>query len=156
MKYYLVAAIVASCLAVSLGEIEQQRVIETAYELLARASSTSEVLALNLTNAFILGGLVLLLGGLGVIPFLFGGTGFGGFGGFGGGGGGYYRSSDGGNQVSSFGEADLVGGMCFIMYTSGNMDKLSCMKRTACEDPNTASKYLAAGKLWHKMHKMME
>merc|ERR1740129_2644800 len=52
-------------------------------------------------------------------------------------------------------QADLSGGMCFIMYTSGAEEKLSCIQRTACEDPKTASEYATAAKMVYKVHKMV-
>jgi len=86
--------------------------VELTSELLARASSTSEFLTLNLTNLLIL-------------------------------------------IVLSLSQADLSGGMCFIMYTSGAEEKLSCIQRTACEDPKTASEYSTAAKMVYKLHKML-
>merc|ERR1719483_916195 len=92
-------------------------------ELLARASSTSEVLTLNLTNLLILLVLKALIFGFGL--FSVGGTG---------------RSADS-PMVT---QADLTGGMCFLMFTSGADEKLDCISRTACEDPYLASDYLTA------------
>ena len=39
------------------------------------------------------------------------------------------------------------------MYTSGAEEKLSCMQRTACEDPKTASEYAVAAKMAYRVHK---
>ena len=52
-------------------------------------------------------------------------------------------------------QADLSGGMCFIMYASGVEEKLSCIQRTACEDPKTASDYAIAAKMIYKAHKLV-
>merc|ERR1740129_1768149 len=56
---------------------------------------------------------------------------------------------------TSLSQADLSGGMCFIMYTSGAEEKISCIQRTACEDPKTASEYATAAKMVYKVHKMV-
>ena len=45
--------------------------------------------------------------------------------------------------------------MCFIMYTSGDEEKLSCVQRTACEDPKTASEYATAAKIVYKVQKLV-
>merc|ERR1712150_390260 len=95
--------------------------VTTALEFLARASSTSEVLTLNLTNLLILLVLKALIFGFGL--FSVGGAG---------------RSLEG--PVVT--EADLTGGMCFMMFASGASEKLSCVQRTACEDPYLANDYL--------------
>ena len=34
-------------------------------------------------------------------------------------------------------------------------EKLSCIQRTACEDPKTASEYATAAKMVHKVHNMV-
>jgi len=114
--------------------------INNAIEFLARASSTSEVLTLNLTNLLILLVLKGLIFGFGL--FSSGGGGIGGIG----------RSAD--TPVVT--QSDLTGGMCFLMYTSGAEEKFDCIKRTACEDPYLASDYLTAAKMWYKMHKLMK
>merc|ERR1719225_2501782 len=58
-------------------------------------------------------------------------------------------------EETSLSQADLSGGMCFIMYTSGAEEKLSCIQRTACEDPMTASEYATSAKMVYKLHKML-
>merc|ERR1719323_2284575 len=93
--------------------------VEIASEFLARASSTSEVLTLNLTNLLIL--LKALIFGFGLFSV-----------------GSSARSAEDSTALT---QANLSGGMCFIMYTAGSEDKLSCIQRTACEDPKTASEY---------------
>merc|ERR1712109_299829 len=59
------------------------------------------------------------------------------------------------SEETSLSQADLSGGMCFIMYTSGAEEKLSCIQRTACEDPKTASEYATSAKMVYKVHKMV-
>merc|ERR1712018_1073410 len=93
--------------------------VELTSELLARASSTSEVLTLNLTNLLILIVLKALIFGFGLFSV-----------------GSSARSAD----ETSLTQSGLSGVMCFIMYTSGAEEKLS-IQRTACEDPKTASEY---------------
>merc|ERR1711971_895315 len=44
---------------------------------------------------------------------------------------------------------------CALSYTSGAEEKLSCIQRTACEDPKTASEYATAAKMVYKVHKMV-
>merc|ERR1712194_201176 len=85
--------------------------VELTSELLARASSTSEVLTLNLTNLLILIVLKAIIFGFGLFSV---------------------GSSARSSEDTSLSQADLSGGMCFIMYTSGAEEKLSCIQRTAC------------------------
>ena len=59
------------------------------------------------------------------------------------------------SEDTSPSQADLSGGMCFIMYTSGAEEKLSCIQRTACEDPKTAAEYATSAKMVHKIHTML-
>lgn len=122
------AAVLASANA-----IEESALVPTAIEFMARATSTSEVLTLNLTNLIILLVLKGLILGAGIVLAGSGST---------------ARSS----EDSSITETDLTGGMCFLMYTSGAEDKLSCMQRTACNDIAAAKKYYTAGKMWYSMH----
>ncbi len=112
--------------------------VSTALEFLARASSTSEVLTLNITN------LIILLIAKAIII---------GFGIFAGGIGGQARSAERGTPIT---KSDLTGGMCFMMYTSGEDSKLSCIQRTACDDPKTAAEYVTAAKMWYKVHKLLK
>jgi len=104
-------------------------------EFLARASSTSEVLTLNLTNLLILIVLKAIIFGFGLFSV-----------------GSSARSN---SEETSISQSDLSGGMCFIMYTSGADEKLSCIQRTACEDPKTASEYATSAKMVYKVHKML-
>merc|ERR1711899_455913 len=62
------------------------------------------------------------------------------------------RSLDG----PSVSQSELTGGMCFLMYTSGDESKFDCVQRTVCEDPYLASDYLTAAKMWYKMHNMLK
>merc|ERR1739848_765724 len=66
----------------------------------------------------------------------------------------YFRSKRS-SEDTSLSQADLSGGMCFIMYTSGAEEKLSCLQRTACEDPKTAFEYGTAARMVYKVHKMV-
>lgn len=111
--------------------------LELTSELLARASSTSEVLTLNLTNLIILIVLKGIIFGLGIFSV------------------GSVFSARSAKETSIVSQSDFSGGMCFIMYASGAEEKLSCIQRTACEDPKTASEYATAAKMVHKVHKMV-
>lgn len=122
--------------------------IRTAMEFIGRASTTSNVLTLNLTNLLILLILKAIIIGFGI--FTAGGGSLGGAGGLGG----FGRSADG-EDKKLMTQSDLTGGMCFLMFTSGDEEKLSCVQRTACEDPYLATDYLTAAKMWFKMHKLM-
>merc|ERR1712226_1256441 len=113
--------------------MEASPLVANAMEALARASSTSEVLTLNITNLIILG---IIIGSQNA-------------------GAASSRSSDGSNTVSIT-NGDLNGGLCFMMYTSGAYEKLDCVKRSACEDPKTAKDYLQGAKMWMKLHQLMK
>ena len=113
-------------------------VLRTAMELMARASTTSEVLTLNLTNLLILLVLKALIFGFGL--FAVGGVG---------------RSADSDVMGAGVTSPDLTGGMCFLMFTSGAEDRLECIRRASCEDPYMAGDYLTAAKMWYKMHKLL-
>jgi len=130
MKYLLVA----SALVASAAASDVNPMVDNAIQFIARASSTSEVLTLNLTNLLILLALKVL-----VIAFGFFSLGS------------SARSFD---EVPTFSQADLTGGMCFMMYTSGDYEKITCVQRTACEDPALAKQYITGAKLWYNMHKM--
>jgi hypothetical protein len=147
MKTLYGSAVMAACLAAAHAastatEESSNPLVSTALEFLARASSTSEVLTLNLTNLIILAILKAII--LGFVIFSYGA---------GANNAGYARSSD---SVPSIKQSDLTGGMCFMMFTAGDEAKLSCVQRSACEDPKTATDYLTAAKMWHKMHKLMK
>lgn len=106
-------------------------------EFLSRASSTSEVLTLNLTNLLILLVLKAVIFGFGI--FAAGGTGT-------------ARSSD-----ESFGvtEPEATGALCYTMYMAGYDHKLSCVQRSACQDSETADKYYDAAKPLYEFVKIM-
>lgn len=137
MKYIYGTALVASSLAAAQAADPANPLLSTTYDFLARASSTSEVLTLNLTNLIILLILKALIFGFGL--FSFGGTG---------------RSLDGASEVSVK-KSDLTGGMCFLLYTSGFDNYLDCVKRSACEDPDTAKQYVTAVNFYLKAHKAL-
>ena len=63
------------------------------------------------------------------------------------------RSNEGPSFLST---SDLTGGMCFLLYTGGDESKLNCVARAACESPVAADNYLAAAKMWYKMHKLIQ
>ena len=111
--------------------------IELTSELLARASTTSEVLTLNLTSLVILILLKGIIFGMGIFSV------------------GSVFTARSTKETSIVSKSDLSGGMCFILYTSGAEEKLSCIQRTACEDPKTASEYATAAKMVHKVHNMV-
>lgn len=113
----------------------ESHVVDTALEFLSRATTTSEVLTLNLTNLLILLVLKAVIIGLGIFV----------------GAGSTARSA----EETSITESDLQGGMCFLMYTAGDFDKLSCIQRTACSDADAADQYHMAGKMWYNMHKAL-
>lgn len=128
----VLAAVIAGASAD--GRIQgEMPVVQQAMEFLAR-QSTSEVLTLNLTNLLILLVLKALIFGFGL--FSVGGTG---------------RSAEG----VAVTPADMTGGMCFMMFMSGAEEKLSCIERTACEDPYLATDYLTASKMIYKGYKIV-
>lgn len=124
-------------------EEDKPSLIEQVSSLAARASSTSEVLTLNLTNLLILLVLKALIFGFGLFSF---GTGNAGS---------SYSSYSRSTKETGITETDVTGGLCFMQFTSGDLDKMSCVQRAACEDPKTATDYLTAGKMWHKLNKLM-
>ena len=109
---------------------------ELAMETVSRAAS-SEVLTLNLTSLMILLVLKAIIFGFGF--FSFGGIG-------------NHARSASDELVKT---SDMAGGMCFLMFTSGSEEKLSCIQKAACEDPKTASDYITAAKMMFKLHKML-
>ena len=127
----VLAAVIAGASADD--SMDAMPVVQQAMEFLAR-QSTSEVLTLNLTNLLILLVLKALIFGFGL--FSVGGTG---------------RSAEG----VAVTPADMTGGMCFMMFMSGAEEKLSCIERTACEDPYLATDYLTASKMIYKGYKIV-
>ena len=138
-----IAAIGGSALvAVAASEAIDAPFLQTALEVVSRASSSSEVLSLNLTNLVILLALKVAIVAFGL--FSGGATGRSGLGGLGAGG------------DLSLSQTDMTGGMCFILLTSGEEEKLGCVQRAACESPISAKNYLSAAKMWYKMHKIIK
>lgn len=136
MKYLYGTAVMAAVLAGARAEEGGNDLVSTALEFVARASTTSEVLALNLTNLIILIILKAIIFGFGLFAV-----------------GGNARSADDG---PTFSETDLTGGMCFMMFTAGDDSKLLCIQKAACKDPKTAAQYATAGKMMYKLHQMFE
>lgn len=134
MRKVLYSGAVLAAVLAQVSAEEDMPIVQNAMELLARASSTSEVLTLNLTNLLILLVLKALIFGFGL--FSVGGTG---------------RSA----EESVVTPADMTGGMCFMMFMSGAEEKLSCIERTACEDPYLATDYLTASKMIYKGYKLV-
>jgi len=127
-------AVLAAVIAGASASAEKEMpVVQEAMEFLARQTQ-SEVLTLNLTNLLILLVLKALIFGFGL--FSVGGTG---------------RSAEG----VAVTPADMTGGMCFMMFMSGAEEKLSCIERTACEDPYLATDYLTASKMIYKGYKIV-
>merc|ERR1712241_1363421 len=126
----LTIPLVLALAALSSAE-ENVPLIQTAMEVLARATSSSQVLSFNLTGVIIL--IVLKIAVIAYSVLQGGFTG----------------------RSSGYSPADLTGGMCFLLYTNGEEDKLNCLSRAVCESPEVGSQYLAAAKLWYKMHKII-
>lgn len=154
MKQLLLAAAMAAAAAAApspgSGANGDQMIVE-AMDFMARASSTSEVLTLNLTNLLILLVLKALIFGFGL--FSFGNTGAA----AGAAAAGLNaRSYDSDEVAFGISGADVTGGLCFLNYMSGNEAKFDCIRRSACEDPKTGGDYLNAAKMWYKMHALVE
>merc|ERR1712002_1161856 len=131
------AVIGSAMLALASAESLSPPFLQTALEVVSRASSSSEVLSLNLTNLFILLGLKLAI----VVFGLFSGIAT-------------ARSSTGGDTQMD--QVDLTGGMCILLYTGGDEEKLDCIARAACESPLSADRFVQAGKMWYKMHSLIQ
>merc|ERR1712168_373790 len=128
------AVIGSAMLALASAESLSPPFLQTALEVVSRASSSSEVLSLNLTNLIILLALKVAIVAFGLFS------------------GGATGRSDSPPETT---QEELVGGMRFLLYTAGETDKLSCMQRAACENPTMADNCLSAAKLWYKMHKII-
>merc|ERR1719291_70532 len=110
-----IAAIAGSAMiAATMAESLDAPFLQTALEVVSRASSSSEVLSLNLTNLIILLALKVAIVAFGL--FSGGATG---------------RSG----ADSELSQADMTGGICFLLYTGGDEEKLSCIARAACDSP---------------------
>merc|ERR1712051_608398 len=123
------SAILGSAM-IALTAAESAPLLETALEVVSRASTSSEVLSLNLTNLIILIALKVAIVVFGLVS----------------GGGVTGRSGEAPTSVS---KADLTGGICFLLYTGGDESKLNCVARAA-------DNYLSAAKMWYKMHKLIQ
>merc|ERR1712197_40429 len=130
-------AIVGSAMLALAAAQDEAPLLATALEVVSRASTSSEVLSLNLTNLIILIALKVAIVVFGLVS----------------GGGVTGRSGEAPTSVS---KSDLTGGMCFLLYTGGDENKLNCVARAACESPSEADNYLSAAKLWYKMHKLIQ
>merc|ERR1712228_781280 len=100
--------LLASATVISANE-NQVPLLQTAMEVLARATSSSQVLSFNLTGVIIL--IVLKIAVIAYSMLQGGVTG----------------------RSSLYSPADLTGGMCFLLYTKGEEDKLNCIARAVCE-----------------------
>merc|ERR1712123_364803 len=129
------AVIGSAMLALASAETLSPPFLQTALEVVSRASSSSEVLSLNLTNLIILLALKIAIVAFGLFS------------------GGATGRSDSGSEIS---KEEITGGMCFLMYTAGDLDKMSCIKRAACERPQEAKQLLAASKMWYNIHKVLQ
>merc|ERR1712117_219828 len=96
------AVIGSAVLALASAESLSPPFLQTALEVVSRASSSSEVLSLNLTNLIILLALKVAIVAFGL--FSGGATG---------------RSG----ADSELSQADMTGGMCFLLYTGGEEEK---------------------------------
>merc|ERR1712014_39792 len=135
-----IAAIAGSAMvAATMAESIDAPFLQTALEVVSRASSSSEVLSLNLTNLVILLALKVAIVAFGL--FSGGATG---------------RSSHTEGADLSLSQTDMTGGLCFLLLTGGDEEKLSCVQRSACESPISAANYLQAAKMWYKMHKLIK
>merc|ERR1711971_734623 len=131
-----IAAIAGSAMiAATMAETLSPPFLQTALEVVSRASSSSEVLSLNLTNLIILLALKVAIVAFGLFS-----------------GGASGRSATDSELI----QADMTGGMCFLLYTGGDEEKLSCIAGAACDSPVSADNYLAAAKLWYKMHNIIK
>lgn len=147
----LAAAVIATAAAApspSSGSANGEQMLVEAMDFMARASSTSEVLTLNLTNLLILLVLKALIFGFGLFSF----------GNAGAAAGAASLNARSYDDEVAFGitEADVTGGLCFLNFMSGNEAKYDCIRRSACEDPKTGSDYLNAAKMWYKMHALIK
>merc|ERR1712026_548087 len=126
------SAILGSAI-LALSAAEEIPFLETALQVVSRASTSSEVLSPNLTI------LIALKIAIVVFGLVSGGA-----------------TARSGEAPTSVSKSDLTGGMCFLLYTGGDEEKLNCVARAACESPVAADNYLAAAKMWYKMHKLIQ
>merc|ERR1712014_373585 len=121
----------------ALSAAEEVPFLETALQVVSRASTSSEVLSLNLTNLIILIALKVAIVVFGLVS----------------GGGVTGRSGEAPPSVS---KADLTGGMCFLLYTGGDESKLNCVARAACEMWYKMHKLIQAVPFSEKYNVVME
>merc|ERR1719342_700191 len=130
-----------SCFSVVSSSVESSStpMLRTALDILSKASTSSEVLSLNLSSLLIL---LVLKAVVIAVGFLSGGGG---------------SALSARSISSSIQEDDITGGLCFISYIStSSEEKLSCIARTSCESPSRAREYLTAAKLWYKLHDVLK
>merc|ERR1712168_378794 len=128
------AVIGSAMLALASAESLSPPFLQTALEVVSRASSSSEVLSLNLTNLIILLALKVAIVAFGLFS------------------GGATGRSDSPHEIT---KEELTGGMCFLLYTAGDVSKMSCIKRAACERPYESKQLLSASKMWYNIHKVL-
>jgi len=145
------ATVAAGCLSagVSALAVEQPPLISTAMEVASRATSSSEVISLNLTNLLVLLALKVAIVVLGYMTGALGSVGFSSEANA------SARAETVGESLLKMDKSEMTGSMCFLLYTSGDEAKLDCMARFACESNEVAEKLLDAGKMWYKMHKII-
>jgi len=131
----MLAGVVGGAL-VGVASATNAPLLSTALEVVSRASSSSEVLSLNLTNLLILLALKIAI----VVFGLISGT----------------AATGRSHGDIAMDQVDLTGGACFLLYTGGDYDKLECVARSACESPVSADKILRAAKLWKEMHDIID
>jgi len=61
------------------------------------------------------------------------------------------------SAVNVLSPTDMTGGLCFLSFaSSGDPAKLSCLRRAACEDPETAHQYIEVAHMWKMASKMTD
>merc|ERR1711973_715673 len=104
-----IAAIAGSAMvAAAMAESLDAPFLQTALEMVSRASSSSEVLSLNLTNLIILLALKVAIVAFGLFS------------------GGATGRSDSPHEIT---KEELTGGMCFLLYTAGDVSKMQIIYR---------------------------
>lgn len=118
------------------GERQERSIGNLINQVISRASSTSEVLTLNLTNLIIILVIKAVLIGLGIF----------GFGGLG-------AAAAGRSATTNYMEdRDVIWGLTYIL--SRSIDNYDCLNKLACQDPQGAKNYLFASKMMLKGAKM--
>lgn len=119
----------AACLAsAQAANADQADLIRTAIDLMARATSSSEVIAVNMLLVP-----VVILGFILVALFMFMTT-----------------SAANSNTARSaednyLSTDNLTGGLCYLMVITGDEEKLSCVQKHACYKPDQALKLALFG-----------